>query len=83
MSDPKKTDDLESIRRMNSDEIERIKVQLATMKRVFDGIRKSGIHRDILVAYLYDKGCGVKKTDIVKILEVQDEFYAHLAELAK
>lgn len=74
--------DLAYIRKMNSETIVKIKGQLQSIQRTMLGLKKSGIHRDILIAYLKDR-TGMGKNDIASILEAQDEFYQKLVKLTE
>lgn len=69
------------IRQMNAQHIARITKQLEQISRAFLAIKKSGISRDILIAYLKDR-TDFGKQDITRVLEAQDEFYQKLAKLA-
>lgn len=73
-------DEATRIRQMNTDQIVKIKKQLGEIQRSFLTIKKSGIHRDLLIAYLKDRTALGKQT-IVQVLEAQDEFYSKLAKL--
>ena len=74
--------DAHQVRMMNQVHIEKIKKQVGEIQRSFLAIKKSGIHRDILIAYIKDKS-GMGKNDIATILDAQDEFYAKLSKLAE
>ena len=72
----------DNIRRMNSANIEKIKSQVLNLQRTFFSIKKSGLHEDIIIAYLHDK-TNCSKSDIRAILWAESDFYAKLAKLAE
>jgi len=75
-------DDKQRIRQMNAAHIEKIRRQLADIQRSFLAIKKSGMSRDILIAWLKDR-TEFGKNDLRAILEAQDEFYQKLVKLTE
>lgn len=70
----------ENIRRLNLEQAEKIKAQLQSIQRTMLSLKKTGIHQDILIAYLHDR-TGMSKRDLVSILNAQEEFYKKLVKL--
>jgi len=70
------------IRQLNTATIEKMRKQIAGIQQTFLSLKKSGLHRDIIVAYLKDR-TGMGKNDILTVLDAQDEFYQKLVKLAE
>lgn len=68
----------EIIIREKGDPIEVIKDSVQKMKRAFDVLEKSGINRELLVAYMRYKG--VKQSSIDNVLFHQKQFFKKLGE---
>ena len=60
----------------------RIEKGLKDAQTAFMSIKKLGIHREILIAYLHDK-TGFGKRDIVQFIWAQEEFYRKLQQIAE
>ena len=57
--------------------VERIERGLKEIQSAFQTIKRVGIHREILIAYLHDR-TKLGKRDIEEVLFAQDEFFKRL-----
>lgn len=62
--------------------LERISNGLKQVKEAFESIKKIGIDKGILIAYLHDY-TKLPKRDIQEILYAQEDFYKRISEVGK
>jgi hypothetical protein len=72
--------DIENIRVLNTKEVKKIQASVAEMSKTFATLKATGIHEDILMAYLVNK-TKLSKHDIRQVLESQEDFYKKLSGL--